>query len=158
MVCEKNNDVQHDFHKDPLKLIKKGDWLKVSITALQMSAAAAVTTRYNWQCQFAYNLCAASLRQACIHHESLSFSTSQALQSQYTTHHCIGCTQGIHYAMSGHVNCSCAVVSIYCRLKGQRWVLTMALVLLLPLPCWTCQTQPSCHPWSASSPLMRKQA
>lgn len=30
MVCEKNNDVQHDFHKDPLKLMKKGDWLKVS--------------------------------------------------------------------------------------------------------------------------------
>ena len=30
MVCEKNNDVHHDFHKDPLKLVKKGDWLKVS--------------------------------------------------------------------------------------------------------------------------------
>lgn len=30
MVCEKNNDVQHDFHKDPLKLVKKGEWLKVS--------------------------------------------------------------------------------------------------------------------------------
>lgn len=30
MVCEKNNDVQHDFHKDALKLIKKGEWLKVS--------------------------------------------------------------------------------------------------------------------------------
>lgn len=29
MVCEKNNDVQHDFHNDPLKLVKKGDWLKV---------------------------------------------------------------------------------------------------------------------------------
>lgn len=29
MVCEKNNDVQHDFHKDALKLIKKGEWLKV---------------------------------------------------------------------------------------------------------------------------------
>ncbi|DBA78247.1 TPA: hypothetical protein ACH3X2_008201 [Trebouxia sp. C0005] len=34
MVCEKNNDVQHDFHKDPLKLIKKGDWLKAEGTTL----------------------------------------------------------------------------------------------------------------------------
>ena len=31
MVCEKNNDVQHDFHKDALKLVKKGDWLKVHL-------------------------------------------------------------------------------------------------------------------------------
>lgn len=30
MVCEKNNDVQHDFHKDALKLIRKGEWLKVA--------------------------------------------------------------------------------------------------------------------------------
>lgn len=29
MVCEKNNDVQHDFYKDPLRLVRKGDWLKV---------------------------------------------------------------------------------------------------------------------------------
>ena len=29
MVCEKNNDVQHDIHKDALKLVKNGDWLKV---------------------------------------------------------------------------------------------------------------------------------
>ena len=30
MVCEKNSDVQHDFFKDALKLVKKGEWLKVS--------------------------------------------------------------------------------------------------------------------------------
>lgn len=29
MVCEKNNDVVHDFYKDPLKLVKNGEWLKV---------------------------------------------------------------------------------------------------------------------------------
>ena len=30
MVCEKNNDIQHDFNRDALKLIRKGEWLKVS--------------------------------------------------------------------------------------------------------------------------------
>ncbi len=44
MVCEKNNDVQHDFHKDPLKLIKKGDWLKVPFVALQLRRSAELTT------------------------------------------------------------------------------------------------------------------
>ncbi|KAL3141936.1 hypothetical protein ABBQ32_004586 [Trebouxia sp. C0010 RCD-2024] len=34
MVCEKNNDVQHDFYKDPLKLMKHGDWLKAEGTTL----------------------------------------------------------------------------------------------------------------------------
>ena len=29
MVTEKNADVQHDFFKDPLKLQRNGDWLKV---------------------------------------------------------------------------------------------------------------------------------
>ena len=29
MVCEKNSDVVHDFYKDPLKLVKHGEWLKV---------------------------------------------------------------------------------------------------------------------------------
>ena len=29
MVTEKNADVQHDFFKDPLKLERNGDWLKV---------------------------------------------------------------------------------------------------------------------------------
>ena len=71
MVCEKNNDVQHDFHKDPLKLIKKGDWLKVPFTALQLQCSAELTTSYG-----ACNLFVAGLRQACIRQESLSFSTS----------------------------------------------------------------------------------
>lgn len=30
MVTEKNSDVIHDFHKDALKLVRNGDWLKVS--------------------------------------------------------------------------------------------------------------------------------
>ncbi len=67
MVCEKNNDVQHDFHKDPLKLIKKGDWLKVPFTSLQLQLSAELTTSH-----CACNLFVASLRQACIHHGSLS--------------------------------------------------------------------------------------
>ena len=29
MVCEKNNDVVHDFYQDPLKLVRNGEWLKV---------------------------------------------------------------------------------------------------------------------------------
>ena len=31
MVTEKNADVVHDFHKDALKLVRAGDWLKVRI-------------------------------------------------------------------------------------------------------------------------------
>ena len=42
MVCEKNNDVQHDFHKDPLKLVKKGDWLKVPFILPSAHHARAV--------------------------------------------------------------------------------------------------------------------
>ena len=30
MVCEKNNDVVHDFYQDPLKLVRQGEWLKVT--------------------------------------------------------------------------------------------------------------------------------
>ena len=29
MVTEKNNDVDHDFYKDPLRLQSDGTWLKV---------------------------------------------------------------------------------------------------------------------------------
>ena len=32
MVTEKNSDVIHDFHKDALKLVRNGDWLKVRIS------------------------------------------------------------------------------------------------------------------------------
>lgn len=34
MVCEKNEDVQHDFFNDPLKLKRDGDWLKAVGTTL----------------------------------------------------------------------------------------------------------------------------
>jgi hypothetical protein len=98
-VCEKNNDVQHDFHKDPLKLIKKGDWLKVSFMALQHSAE--LTTSH-----CACNLLVASLRQTCIHHGSLSFSMSQAPQPE-----------SIHCTIPGHVNYTCAVVGAMLKLR-----------------------------------------
>ena len=34
MVCEKNNDVVHDFTKDPIKLRREGDWLRAHGTTL----------------------------------------------------------------------------------------------------------------------------
>ena len=34
MVCEKNNDIMHDFTKDPIKLIQDGDWLTADGTTL----------------------------------------------------------------------------------------------------------------------------
>ncbi len=34
MVCEKNRDNNHDFTKDPIKLIKDGDWIKADGTTL----------------------------------------------------------------------------------------------------------------------------
>jgi len=34
MVCEKNNDTVHDFEKDPIKLIRDGDWIKADGTTL----------------------------------------------------------------------------------------------------------------------------
>ncbi|MCB0273653.1 MAG: aminoacyl-histidine dipeptidase [Calditrichaeota bacterium] len=34
MVCEKNKDVQHDFSKDPIKLLRKGDWMTADGTTL----------------------------------------------------------------------------------------------------------------------------
>ena len=51
MVCEKNNDVQHDFHKDALKLVKKGDWLKVLAMSPHVDCFA---------CRVLYNLYACS--------------------------------------------------------------------------------------------------
>ena len=42
MVCEKNNDVQHDFTKDPLKLIEKNGFLKADGTTLGGDDGAAV--------------------------------------------------------------------------------------------------------------------
>jgi dipeptidase D len=34
MVCEKNNDIQHDFTKDPIKVIREGDWFTADGTTL----------------------------------------------------------------------------------------------------------------------------
>lgn len=34
MVCEKNSDVKHDFEKDPIKLLVKGDWVTADGTTL----------------------------------------------------------------------------------------------------------------------------
>ena len=34
MVCEKNKDTQHDFSKDPIKLVKDGEWIKADGTTL----------------------------------------------------------------------------------------------------------------------------
>lgn len=34
MVCEKNNEIEHDFENDPIKLIRDGDWLSADGTTL----------------------------------------------------------------------------------------------------------------------------
>jgi len=34
MVCEKNNDTVHDFDKDPIKLVRDGEWLRADGTTL----------------------------------------------------------------------------------------------------------------------------
>lgn len=34
MVCEKNADTQHDFHKDPIRPVIEGEWVKASGTTL----------------------------------------------------------------------------------------------------------------------------
>lgn len=34
MVCEKNNDTVHNFEKDPIKLVKDGEWMKADGTTL----------------------------------------------------------------------------------------------------------------------------
>jgi len=34
MVCEKNASVDHDFHADPLRLLREGDWVKADGTTL----------------------------------------------------------------------------------------------------------------------------
>jgi dipeptidase D len=46
MVCEKNKDTAHDFSKDPIKLVREGDWIKAEGTTLGadngIGAAAAI--------------------------------------------------------------------------------------------------------------------
>ncbi len=34
IVCEKNNDTEHDFEKDPIKLVRDGEWMKADGTTL----------------------------------------------------------------------------------------------------------------------------
>ncbi|MCH8326041.1 MAG: aminoacyl-histidine dipeptidase [Bacteroidetes bacterium] len=53
MVCEKNNETQHNFENDPIKLIRDGDWLKADGTTLGsdngvgVAAALALITDLN---------------------------------------------------------------------------------------------------------------
>ncbi|HED08705.1 MAG TPA: aminoacyl-histidine dipeptidase [Ignavibacteria bacterium] len=53
MVCEKNNEIQHDFENDPIKLVVDGDWLKADGTTLGsdngvgVAAALALITDSN---------------------------------------------------------------------------------------------------------------
>lgn len=42
MVCEKNSDVEHDFEKDPIKLVRKGDFIAAEGTTLGADNGAAV--------------------------------------------------------------------------------------------------------------------
>lgn len=46
MVCEKNKDTKHDFTKDPIKLLREGEWIKADGTTLGadngIGAAAAL--------------------------------------------------------------------------------------------------------------------
>lgn len=50
MVCEKNKETNHDFSKDPIKLIRIGDWIKADGTTLGadngigVAAALAIST------------------------------------------------------------------------------------------------------------------
>ena len=50
MVCEKNNDVQHDFFKDALKLVKRGEWLKVSSQRVTASSYCTLATHSDSSC------------------------------------------------------------------------------------------------------------
>ena len=51
MVCEKNNDVQHDFLNDPIQTFVEGEWMKAKGTTLGadngigIATALAVLTR-----------------------------------------------------------------------------------------------------------------
>ena len=44
MVCEKNNDVQHDFLNDPIETIIEGDWMKAKGTTLGADNGIGVAT------------------------------------------------------------------------------------------------------------------
>ena len=42
MVCEKNKDTVHDFSKDPIELVRKGDWMMANGTTLGADNGIAV--------------------------------------------------------------------------------------------------------------------
>ena len=44
MVCEKNNDVQHDFLTDPIETVIEGEWLKAKGTTLGADNGIGVAT------------------------------------------------------------------------------------------------------------------
>ncbi|GAB4372426.1 MAG: aminoacyl-histidine dipeptidase [Calditrichia bacterium] len=44
MVCEKNKDTVHDFSKDPIKMIREGDWIKADGTTLGADNGIGVAT------------------------------------------------------------------------------------------------------------------
>lgn len=45
MVCEKNNDVQHDFLKDPIEIVIDGEWMKANGTTLGADNGIGVATQ-----------------------------------------------------------------------------------------------------------------
>ena len=42
MVCEKNRGTEHDFSKDPIKLIQEGDWIHADGTTLEADNGVAL--------------------------------------------------------------------------------------------------------------------
>ena len=44
MVCEKNSDVEHDFGRDPIRLLRDGDWLTADGTTLGADNGIGVAT------------------------------------------------------------------------------------------------------------------
>ena len=44
MVCEKNSDVDHDFSRDPIRLLRDGDWLTADGTTLGADNGIGVAT------------------------------------------------------------------------------------------------------------------
>ena len=45
MVCEKNNDVEHDFLNDPIQTVIDGEWLKANGTTLGADNGIGVATQ-----------------------------------------------------------------------------------------------------------------
>ena len=45
MVCEKNNDIQHDFDNDPIEIVIEGDWMKANGTTLGADNGIGVATQ-----------------------------------------------------------------------------------------------------------------